>query len=111
MIVNDFDFLIHKKYFNKIIDILRKKKIKYSYMNHNHTLQVFKNNLLIELDNISQKNKNKIYKRLRDFNSYNLTLKIIGLIDLIKIYKNASRSAKDNTLRYHIKYITLMKLY
>lgn len=107
--VNDIDFLIPEDSFDKIIEILKKKKIKYVYSPEWHTLQIFKGDLKIELDSTDfwQKDLPKNFKR---FNFNNLEIRAVALKSLIKIYKKASEVSKDNPEGNRKKYEMLKKL-
>jgi hypothetical protein len=103
--VNDIDFYISEKNFNKITKILDEKKIKYHHDKKWRTIQVFKDDLKIELDSIEKwygynhKNKNPFNK----FHFYGNPIKILSLEALTKIYKRASEVSnkpKKNLKKY-----------
>lgn len=93
--VNDLDFYIPEDSFQKIIKILKKKRIKYHYDIKWRTIQIFKNHLKIELDSMN-KAINGGYlprnykKRSLIFNFDGFRIKLLGLKDLKGIYKRAS---------------------
>ena len=93
--VNDIDLLIPESLFNKIIPILKKGKIRHNYSKKWHTLQIFKNNLKIELDSIEFWQK-RLPKTPQYFNFGEFKIRIVSLNTLKKIYKKASEVSKDN---------------
>lgn len=92
--IKDIDFLIPEDSFEKIIKILKNKKIKYNYSTKWHTLQIFKNDLKIELDSIDYWQKD-LPQDFEEFNFDGLTINVVSLNSLINIYKKASEVSKD----------------
>ncbi len=109
IVVNDVDFLIPEGAFEKIIKILKKKKIKYNYSKEWHTLQIFKGKLKIELDSIEFWQKN-LPKDFEKFNFDGLIVKAVSLNSLKEIYKKASEISKDNPHGNLKKFMELQRL-
>jgi len=109
MNVNDIDFLAYENDIKKIIPILKNKKIKYKYSKKWHVLQIFENNLKVEIDSIDfwQKNPNKRYKK---FKINGLEIRVVNLKNLIKLYKRASKTSMNKPLQYYKKYLMLKNL-
>jgi hypothetical protein len=80
--INDIDFLIPKKFYNKIIKELEKRKIKYNWDPKWPILRVFKGKLLIELDPIDDWPK-QVVRTSQEFSFNGLKLRVVSL-DLIK---------------------------
>lgn len=108
-VVNDIDFLIPEEAFEKIIKVLKKKKVKCNYSEEWHTLQIFKGKLKIELDSIDfwQKDLPKDFEKF-DFDG--LIVKAVSLNSLKAIYKKASKVSKDNPHGNLKKFRELQKL-
>ena len=106
--VNDFDFLIPEIHFEKIIKVLAKNKIKYNYSAEWHTLQIFNDDLRIELDSIDYWYSGP--RDFRDFDFDGLIVKAISLEGLKLQYKKASEASKDRPDEYRKKFSVLEKL-
>jgi hypothetical protein len=95
MDINDIDLLIPEKAFAKIIEALKARKIKYNHDEKWHTLQIFKEDLKIELDSIDfwQKDMPRDFENL---DLYGKVVEILSLNTLKKVYKKASEISQDN---------------
>lgn len=95
MKVNDIDFLIREKDFPKLIKKFSELKIKHSYSEEWHVLQVFSGKMKIEFDSRDfwQKSLKEEYIEM-DFGRFKT--KAVSLKSLKGIYKRASKLSKDN---------------
>jgi len=106
-VIKDIDLLIPEDSFEKIIRVLEKKKIRYKYSAKWHTLQMFKNDLKIDLDSMDY-----WYKGPRDFKDFDfdgLRVKTLGLEGLMSVYEKALAS-KDKHEEYHKKFEALKRM-
>ena len=109
MAVNDFDFLIPKNSFDKIIHLLNENKIIYHYSVKWHTIQIFNKNLKVELDSIEYWQKN-LSNKFEYLNLNGLKIKIISLNDLTKIYRKLAKIGRTNRKKKIEKYLMLKNL-
>ncbi len=65
MNVNDIDFYVPEEFHKKMIKILKEKNIKYKYLKEWHCLQIFKDDLKVELDSIDY-----LYEGPKDFKDF-----------------------------------------
>ncbi len=93
--INDIDMLVPEDSFEKMIKILDKKSIRYHYSTKWHTLQIFKEELKIELDSIDFWQKD-LPQQFETFDFDGLIVNVVSLESLRKIYKKASEASKDN---------------
>ena len=96
MKVNDIDLYAKEKDFDKIIKVLKKKKINFDSDNIQkyHTMEISKGNLKVEIDSIDFWNKTKIETIDIDFEG--IKTKALSLKSLKKIYKKASETSENN---------------
>jgi len=106
--INDIDFYIGEKDFGRVIDLLKKEKIKYNYSKKYHNLQVLKNGLKVELDSLDYWYSGK--KNFVQFNFEDLKIKALTLEELKGVYKRASEVSKDNPKGNLKKFNELQKL-
>jgi hypothetical protein len=103
---HDIDFYIPDEFNDKIIAILKKKKVRYKYLKEWSCLMIYKNDLKVDLDGI-----NFLYDGPRDFKSFNfdgLKIKCLSLNGLMHIYKK-SITLSDEPKKYKAKYDALKK--
>lgn len=105
MNVNDIDLYVPEASFEKVIKVLKKKKINYNLTDW-HSLQILKDDLKIELDAVDYWYKGPT--NFLDFNFDDLKIKILSLEGLMHIYNIASKDS-DTPKVYLKKYNTLKK--
>lgn len=105
MKVNDIDFYIRDKEIPKLIDILKKNKIDYSYSKKWHTLSVEKGRLKLEFDSIDFFFKGK--KEFTKIDFFGREMKVLSKNSLKRIYKRASEVSEDNPEGNLKKYLML----
>ncbi len=110
--VNDLDFYISEKYFEEIDKILNKKKIKHKYDKKWRTIQVFKDDMKIELDSMEKWSEygNKYRRPFKKFNFYGKNIKILNLKALTDVYKRATKMNTIEPKQNKKKYLALKKL-
>jgi hypothetical protein len=106
--VNDIDLLVSENALKKIDKALSKRKIKYKYSTKWHTIQIFRDDLKIEVDSYQFWSINLSHPKYYKFS--NCKLKIVSLKNLIAIYKWASINSKDNPKKYYKRYKALKNL-
>ena len=109
VVPHDIDFYVPKGFNEKMIKILKKRKIKYKYLKEWYCLMINKGDLKVDLDEIDF-----LYKGPKDFKIFNfdgMNIKCLSLKGLISIYKRSMRlSNEPEKSRYKIKYEALKKI-
>lgn len=89
--INDIDFLVPKDCLAKVIDILKQRSIRYNYVEGWDCLQIFKDDLRIELDPIEYYGEFKSFEEL-DFDG--IVLKALTFEDLKRCYEKAHQDSR-----------------
>ncbi len=92
--VNDIDLLVKEKYFEKIIELLEEKDVGFRHDKKWHVLQIFKEDLKIEIDSIDYWQP-KLAKEYDIIKIDGLKMKILTLKSLKEVYRKASESSDD----------------
>lgn len=105
--INDIDFYVPEDSLEKIIKILKEKKIKHKYFPKWYTLQMFEGKSKVELDSLEYWYKGK--KDFKNFDFNGLKIKSLSLKSLTKVYERASNSS-DKPEKNREKYGVLKNL-
>ena len=111
--VNDVDVLIPKDTYNSLLSVLKEKNIKYNYVDGGDCIQIFKDDLTIEFDQIEK----YPIKNFQEIDFGNFKLNATSLEDLTRRYKLASEDKKvaDWSMKkvkdYKIKYKKLQTIF
>ena len=101
IIPHDIDFYVPEGCHEKIIAILKKRKMKYKYLEQWHCLMIYKGGLKVDLDSIDF-----LYKGPKDFKNFyfgGVKIKCLSLDGLISVYKMSiglSDEPEKNKARY-----------
>ena len=109
MKVNDIDMLVKEKDFSKLIEALKEEGIKFNYDKKWHVLQIFKDDLKIELDSVDFWQKD-LHLDFKELDLYGLTVKLLSLNALKDVYRRASEVSQDKPLENKKKLNMLNKL-
>ncbi len=139
MEIHDIDFLVPDRCYDKVIKIVKSKKISHKNIKEWHVLQIFKNRLKIEIDSIEynpkeKRNNKKISKDLKvsldsieyhykdpkknkpfpkDFKYFNLNglkCNVLSLESLKKFYKMAHGRSSEDKVKLKEKIDMLAKI-
>jgi len=106
-IIHDIDFLVPDKSIKKVMKFLEEKKIRHKYISDWHSLVISKGNLRVDLDPIEWYYKGP--KRFKEFDFDGLTVKVVSLGQLIRMYKRASEVSQDKPEQHREKLEELRK--
>ncbi|MBM3233101.1 hypothetical protein FJZ18_02965 [Candidatus Pacearchaeota archaeon] len=107
LIINDIDILVPEKSFEKLINMLKKERMKYKYSEKWHTLQIIKSDLIIECDSIEFWQEKT--PQLKKLEIHGLKIDIVSKESLVSIYKKAHKKSKDKPEENFLKYKLLQE--
>ncbi len=102
MVVSDIDFLIPESKFQEIIAELQKDKQFKNELTPFHTIKVYKDDLLIELDSIECYLKN-VFADSAEFKINNNNFNILNIDSLIKMYKTGFEVSITSKKKEYLK--------
>ena len=98
--LHDIDFLVPERYIPKVIDVLKKKRMRYHYNSYWQELRIFHKGLRVELDPMETYLKGR--QDLKEFQFGSVHLKVLGLDSLKGVYKHAAKVSHDKP-EQHLK--------
>lgn len=109
MLVEDIDILVPENRLTDIFNLLRTKEYSCKYIKKWHLIQVFEDDLKIEIDSIDYWHENMPidfeWVKWRDFK-----FNILSLESLIDVYHRAGKIEENNSVDYQIKYRELVEI-
>ena len=107
-IIKDMDLLVPARSIKKIINILKKRKIKHMYLEDWHSLIISQGNLKVELDPIEWYYSGRKRFQKCDFDGF--IVDMVNLNSLIKMYERASKVSQDKPEQHKKRLNTLIKI-
>src|SRR3989344_1170050 len=106
-IIRDIDLLIPKKDFDKVMNELKERKFFYKFIKEWNLIIISEDNVKVELDPIEKYAK---VLNFEDFDFDGLSINIVSLRELIRMYKIGSKLNKENPGIHKKRYEELSKL-